>query len=188
VQILFERGRFLPADTAPTASALRLYAVGLIGYSTARIASPAFYALRESRVPVVVSICTIAANIVVSLALVRVLGYRGLALGTSVAALANGGLLLWLLRQRLNGIDGRRLAVALLKITAASLVMAAVVLVVDHGAHALVAGDSLGRQSLRLGLDIGSGLAALAASAKLLAIDEFGEAMALVRARIGDRT
>ena len=45
VRLLFERGRFLPADTAATAAALRFYAVGLVGYSAARIASPAFYAL-----------------------------------------------------------------------------------------------------------------------------------------------
>src|SRR6185295_9548807 len=35
VKLLFERGRFLPADTASTAAALRWYALGLIGYSTA---------------------------------------------------------------------------------------------------------------------------------------------------------
>ena len=52
VQLLFERGRFLPADTAATAAALRFYAIGLVGYSAARIASPTFYALGESRVPV----------------------------------------------------------------------------------------------------------------------------------------
>ena len=106
VQLLFQHGRFLPADTTPTAAALRFYAVGLIGYSTARIASPAFYALRQSRVPAIVSVCTIAANIVVSLALVRTLGFRGLALGTSLAALANGALLMLLLRRRLDGIGG----------------------------------------------------------------------------------
>ena len=87
-----------------------------------------------------------------------------------------------------NGIDGSRLASALLKITAASLVMAAVVFVVEYGARAGVSGDSLAAQSARLALEIGSGLAALAASAKLLAIDEFGEALALVRARLGGRS
>ena len=118
VQLLFQHGRFLPADTTPTAAALRLYAVGLIGYSTARIASPAFYALQQTRVPAIVSTCTIAVNIVLSLALVRTLGFRGLALGTSLAALANGALLILLLRRRLDGIGGGHLAVAFAKILA----------------------------------------------------------------------
>jgi putative peptidoglycan lipid II flippase len=183
VQLLFQHGRFLPADTTPTAAALRFYAVGLIGYSTARIASPAFYALRQSRVPAIVSLCTIAANIVVSLALVRTLGFRGLALGTSLAALANGALLMLLLRRRLDGIGGRRLAIAFVKILAASLVMAAAVSMVEHGAEAVIAGDRLAAQLIRLALEIGSGLGALAASARLLAIVEFRDAVTLVRAR-----
>ena len=45
VQLLFERGQFLPADTAATAAAVQLLRVGLVGYSAARIASPTFYAL-----------------------------------------------------------------------------------------------------------------------------------------------
>ena len=64
VRLLFERGHFTPSDTASTAAALRLYAVGLVGYATVRILSPVFYALRQSRVPVAVSLCTIAINIV----------------------------------------------------------------------------------------------------------------------------
>src|SRR5580765_6918269 len=89
VRLLFERGRFLASDTTATAAALRFYAVGLVGYATARIASPVFYALRRSRVPVMVSVATIAVNVAGNIALVRVLGFRGLALGTSIAMLAN---------------------------------------------------------------------------------------------------
>jgi putative peptidoglycan lipid II flippase len=186
VKVLFEHGRFLPADTAPTAAAVRLYAAGLIGYSTTRIAAPVFYALRQSRIPVAASICTIAANIVFSLALVRTMGFRGLALSTSLAALANGALLMLLLRRHLDGIGGSRLAVAFAKITLASLGMAAAVTVVRHGAEAVVAGNNLATESVRLALEIASGLAALAAFAKVLAIAEFGEALALLRARLDE--
>src|SRR5439155_8051735 len=35
VEVLFEHGRFTAVDSAATASALRLYAVGLVGYSAA---------------------------------------------------------------------------------------------------------------------------------------------------------
>jgi putative peptidoglycan lipid II flippase len=184
VQLLFQHGRFLAADTTPTAAAVRFYAIGLIGYSTTRIASPAFYALQQSRVPAIVSSCTIAANIALSVVLVRTLGFTGLALGTSLAALVNGALLMLWLRRRLDGIGGRGLAVAFAKILAASLVMAAVVRVVELGAETVAAGDSLAAQSMRLALEIGSGLGALATSARLLAIAEFREAVALVRARL----
>src|SRR2546422_5597176 len=107
VRVLFERGHFLPADTGATAAAVRLYAVGLVGYSAARIASPAFYALGRSRVPVLVSVGTIALNVALSVTLVRAMGFLGLALGTSIAALANGGGLVWVLPPRPGGV-GRR--------------------------------------------------------------------------------
>jgi putative peptidoglycan lipid II flippase len=184
VRILFEHGRFLPADTAPTAAALRLYAAGLVGYSTVRIVSPVFYALGQSRIPVAASIGTIAANIVLSLVLVRTIGFRGLALGTSLAALANGGLLMLLLGRRLAGLGAAGLTFAFAKITLASLAMALVVTVVKHGAEAVGTGGSLAMQSVRLALEIGSGLVTLATFAKLLAIPEFGDAMSLVRTRL----
>ena len=47
VALIFERGRFTPADTAATAAALACYAPGLVGYSVVKLISPAFYALRE---------------------------------------------------------------------------------------------------------------------------------------------
>ena len=184
VKLLFERGRFLPADTASTAAALRLYALGLIGYSTARIVAPTFYALRQSRVPVIVSACTVAANVVISVVLVRLIGFQGLALGTSLAALANGGLLVLLLRKRLRGINGAALTVSLFKVTTAAAVMALATVGIEHGAGVIVASDGVGAQLFRLGLAIGGGLATLAAGAKLLKIREFGDAIELVRSRV----
>jgi putative peptidoglycan lipid II flippase len=185
VRLLFEHGRFLPSDTAPTAAALRFYAVGLIGYSTARIAAPAFYALRQSRIPAAVSLCTIVTNTLFSVVLARLLGFRGLALGTSLAALVNGALLMLLLRRRLAGINGTHLSVAFAKIAVASTAMAAVLMAVVRVAEAGVPGNGLTAQSIRLTLEIAAGLAALAAAANLLAIAEFREAVTIVKSRLG---
>ncbi len=185
VQLLFEHGRFGPADTAPTAAALRLYAVGLIGYSTARIVSPTFYALRESKIPVAVSMGSIALNVVLSTALVEVIGFRGLALGTALAALFDGALLMFLLRQRLNGIGGATLAVAFAKVTLAGLVMAAATVGVEWILTGIVLGGSVYAQAVRLSLEIVTGLAVLAVAAKLLRISEFADAVALLRSRLG---
>ncbi len=183
VRLLFERGHFLPADTVQTAAALRFYALGLVGYSTVRIASPTFYALHRSRVPVVVSVCTIAVNVILSVALVRVMGFRGLALGTSVAALANGLLLAWLLRSVLNGIDGGRLAIVLLKTVAAGLAMTAVTLGVQAAMRAVLPDGHFVAQATRLAAAIGFGLIALAGSAKLLRIREFDDVVAVLKVR-----
>jgi putative peptidoglycan lipid II flippase len=181
VRLLLERGQFLASDTAATAAALRFYAVGLVGYSTARIISPVFYTLGESRVPVAASIVSIAVNIVASVLLVRTLGFRGLALGTSLAAIANGALLLALLRRRLHGIDGRRLSATLGKIVAASGLMAAVALAVERWMASVAPGTSTPIQAARLAVAIGAAVIALGISAKLLRVAELDEAVTLAR-------
>ena len=183
VEVLFERGRFLPADTAATAAALRLYAVGLIGYSAVRIASPTFYALGQSRIPVTVSVCTIVLNVVFSVALVRVMGFAGLALGTSLAAMANGALLLWLLSRRLDGIDAADLTRAFLKVSAATAVMVAVTLGADRALSDILPGDAFAPRASRLATSITAGLVSLAAAAKLFRIREFDDMRNSLRKR-----
>src|SRR5437867_5404119 len=170
VRLLFEHGRFQAADTAMTADALRFYALGLIGYSAVRIASPTFYALGRSRVPVAVSVGAIILNIVCSVVLVGTMGFRGLALGTSIAALANGALLIAFLRRHLNGIDGARLVIALTKSVAAGSALAATAWIVDVEMRGLLPDGHFLAQATRLACAIGGGLAVLAASAKLLRI------------------
>lgn len=187
VAVMFERGRFTTADTMATAAVLQLYAMGLVGYSIVRIISPTFYALQRSRVPVMASAASVLVNIALNVWLVRVMSYRGLALGTSVTALVNAGAQLWLLGRELDGLDGRRLADSVVRVAAATLVMA----VVTWGSYALadawLPGASLGRQILRLSASIAAALAALAVSAHRLDIPEYAEARDLVLGRFRGR-
>ena len=83
-----------------------------------------FYALGRNRVPVVVSVAAVAVNVAASLGLVGTLGFRGLALSTSLAALVHGAALLVVLRGALGGLHGRRLTATLVKSAAASAAMA----------------------------------------------------------------
>jgi putative peptidoglycan lipid II flippase len=183
VRLLFEHGRFQPADTAATAAALQCYAIGLVGYSTARITSPIFYALGQSRVPVVLSTVSIVVNILLSLVLVNRIGFRGLALATSIAALVNGGASVWLLRRRLGGIDERRLAATFGKTAVAAAGMTAAALTIVHGLSTIAPGGGPPSQALRLFAAIGGGLVVLAIGAKLLRISEFDEMVQELRSR-----
>ncbi|HEY2151441.1 MAG TPA: murein biosynthesis integral membrane protein MurJ [Vicinamibacterales bacterium] len=175
VQLLFEHVRFQPSDTIATASAVRFYSLGLVGYSAVRIASPTFYAIGRSRIPVMVSGAAIVINAVASLVLVRWLGFSGLALGTSIAAVANAALLVWLLSGRLDGLELPRLSLTFGKVVLSTAVMAAAVLVIQAGMQRALPGSHLASQAVRLVVSISGGLVALAAAATLLAIDEFDE-------------
>ena len=185
VRVIFERRAFLPSDTAATAAALQFYAVGLLGYSIVRIASPAFYALGDSRTPVSISIAAVIANAGLNLALVRVLGYRGLALGTSVAALFNAGALIWFLHRRLDGLDDRRVLSSFARIIVASLVMGMAAVAIDRALTAWIPGNAFVVQAARLFVTILSALLVLALAAHVLKIREFREGLMLIAKRGG---
>ncbi|MGE3403838.1 MAG: murein biosynthesis integral membrane protein MurJ [Vicinamibacterales bacterium] len=187
VRVIFEHGRFTAMDTANTAAALQYYAIGLIGYSVVRIASPTFYALGRSRTPVTVSMITVVVNASLNVALVQVLGFRGLALGTSIAAIFNATVLMILLRGHLGGINGGRLASSFVRITLASAVMGAAAIACDRLLTAWLPGDSVALQALRLAVTIGAALLVLAGAAAALRVREFHEGFALVARRLRRR-
>jgi putative peptidoglycan lipid II flippase len=187
VELLLEYKKFLPADTAATAAALIYYAPGLIGYSAVKIASPSFYALNDSRTPVVVSVASVALNLVLNLVLVGTMGYRGLALGTAIAAMFNAVVLLALLARRIHGLDARRLTIALVKIAAASIVMGAAAYVTSEWLRALLPGGEWYIRAVRVFGSIAPAVLVLLAAARALGIAELKDAMDRVFRRLGRR-
>ena len=184
VRLLLERRAFTGSDTAATAAAVQLYAIGLIGYSVVRITSPTFYALGRNRTPVLVSVATVAVNASLNIALQRAFGFKGLALGTSLAALFNATTLLFLLRRELGTLDGRRLTIAFARIAVAAAVMGVTALGAETGLSRVIPGDATLLQAIRLGTTIAAALVVLAASARALRIREFDDAFALVAHRL----
>jgi putative peptidoglycan lipid II flippase len=109
VELLFQYGKFNLADTAATARALAAYALGLAAYSAVKVLVPACYALGRTRLAVVASAVTVGITIALNLAMIGPFGFVGLALGTSLAALANAVLLLLALRRALGPEAGAAL-------------------------------------------------------------------------------
>jgi putative peptidoglycan lipid II flippase len=150
-----------------------------------KIASPSFYSLRDSRTPVIVSVISVLVNLGLNLMLVRVMGYRGLALGTALAAIFNAGVLLWLLDRRLEGLDGRRIAIALAKILAASAAMGLAAYIAAYWLASLgPATPGWHWKSLTVFGAIGAGVVVLVSAAKVLRIAEFDEALSRVLRRV----
>jgi putative peptidoglycan lipid II flippase len=185
VSLILERGSFGPGDTAATAAALVCYAPALLGYAAVKIASPTFYALRDSRTPVLVSALSVAVNVALNLALVRVAGFRGLALGTAIAATLNAGVLLWLLRGRIGGLDSRQNARPFALITVASFVMGLAAWGTQYGLEIALPGNGTLLRAVRVFTSIAVALGVLVGVARLLHIEEFKEALARVTSRLG---
>lgn len=185
IALIFERGQFDAEDTRQTAMALCFNAVGLTAYSAVRVLAPSFYALKETRIPMLVSLVSIAINYLVANWTVTYLGigHRGLALSISVVAIVNFLLLLFFMRQRLGGIEGRALSSTLLRVTLASLVMAGTCWQVSRSlANWIPLGTFSGRLTNVLG-SILVGIAVFIAGARLLRLEEMERLISAVRRR-----
>lgn len=114
VSAIFGGGEFNAWSVRATGWALLFYALGLVGHALVEIVARAFYALHDTRTPVVVGLAAMLANIVLSLGLISLfasLGWMphgGLALANSLATTGEMLILLVLIRQRLGGLEGRR--------------------------------------------------------------------------------
>jgi len=102
IALLFEHGRFTPQDTARTLYVLRFLIVGLVGYGMSHLLTRAFYALKDTKTPVLISALAVGANIALDYLLIGPLGIGGLALATSLAGLIQMAALALMLRRRLG--------------------------------------------------------------------------------------
>jgi putative peptidoglycan lipid II flippase len=124
VQILLQRGAFTAESTAMTVAALQLFAVGLFAHAGLETITRAFYAMHDTATPVRIGVAAVGLNIILSLLLIGPLLQGGLALANSIATSLEMVVLLYLLRPRLGGVDGRTLASSGLKMLAGAVVMA----------------------------------------------------------------
>lgn len=116
VAALFQRGAFNARSTEMVAWGLLWYTLGLMGHSVVEILSRAFYAMHNTRTPVMVSVGAMSLNVLFSFAFSTLfvqLGWMplgGLALANTVATSLEAVALLVLIRKRTGGIEGQSLA------------------------------------------------------------------------------
>ncbi len=132
VALLFQRGEFDAQSTAETAWALQFYAVGLIAHSGLEIITRVYYAMQDTRTPVVVGVGAMVLNVGLSLVLLGPFAHGGLAFANSLATIGEVLVLFNLLRRR-PGWDAVKLGSSLWRIGAASAVMGLVVALVAGG-------------------------------------------------------
>jgi putative peptidoglycan lipid II flippase len=170
---VYQGGHFGAYDTHQTALALECYAAGLVGFAAMKVLAPAFYALDDAWTPMAVSLASIVLNLALALALVRGtrMGHAALALATSLVALVAAAALSAMLHRRLDGFEGRRLAMSAIKITVAALAMGAVCRISSVTIHRTVDGARLPHLA-DLGISIPLGVAVFYLAARTLRVTE----------------
>ncbi len=98
--VLFHYGKFDHQDLVMVSQAMIGYSFGLVGLIAIKVLAPGFYAQQNIKTPVKIAIFTLVLTQMFNLVFVPVFAHAGLALATSLAALANAGLLYLGLRKR----------------------------------------------------------------------------------------
>lgn len=181
VGTLFQLGRFQKESTEMVSQGLVYFSFGLLAYGVVEIITRAFYALQDTRTPVIIAVLTVGLNLVLSSALGRenTLGMGGLALGLALATNFEMLALLWLLYRKIGSLAGgnETLLLPMLKIVLAADAMAAVLWLLTRFLNPVLAqADKLVLIILTIAL-VGIGAATYAVAALVLGIDELKAAL-----------
>ena len=189
IGMIYERGRFTASDTSQTAEALMFYALGLTAYSAIKVLAPAFYALKDTRIPMLASVLSIITNYFVAKLSIEYfgIGHRGLALSVSAVAIINFGMLFFFLRRKLGGIDGWSLLLAFVKIVVAALLMGAACYLVSEQLIHFLGNQALLARVVNVMLSVGVGVIVFGVAAKLMRVSELEQLSAALMRRFGKR-
>ena len=187
-RFLYERGETGVLDTVGTAGVLFVYAFGLCGFSTLKIVTDGFYAYKDIRAPVIVSICAVILNVCLNyLFIYRELFFdpRAVVFSTVLTVTLNCGVLLLLLRRKVGRLGMRQVGQLTLKILVASAVMG----VVCWLTNGFIEGDWLGTEGIGprvtgVFAPIGLSLITLAGMYKLLKVSEFEDILNVFKRRL----
>lgn len=98
--VLFEGGRFTAADAATSALVLSILVAGLPAYVMIKVLAPGFYARKDMKTPVVITLTTLALSVVANFLWIEEVGIAILPLTTALAAWVNALALYALLARR----------------------------------------------------------------------------------------
>ena len=127
VALLLQRGAFDAHDTQLTAYALGFFALGLVSHALVEVSARSFYALKDTKTPVVIGVAAMTLNVLLSLLLIKPLQIGGLALANATATTLEMLTLLWFLRRKLGGWEEGRVFASLARAAGASALMAGLI-------------------------------------------------------------
>jgi putative peptidoglycan lipid II flippase len=183
VVLVYERGQFDPRSTDLVAWALLWYAAGLVGHALVEVLARSFYALHDTRTPVIIGASAMGLNVALSLLFAYLftqigwMPHGGLALANSLATGIEAVGLLVLMRRRLGGVQGRLLARGLLQALFAGGLMTA-------GLALWLGWAGASPAWLVVGVGVLLGVALYALGLLVLRVEEFRELLAFLRRRV----
>ena len=125
VRIVYGVSNFPWEATLKTSYTLAFFSISIFAQSTNYLLTRAFYALKDTKTPVIVSLFTTALNVLLSLFFVTELkfGVWAVALSFSITSLIDTILLFYLLHKQIGGFEIEKILIPFTKISYATLFM-----------------------------------------------------------------
>ena len=180
VQLIYQHGQFVPADTAAVAPILAFFTLGMAFANVNVMFNRGFQSMQRPWLPLYVGIVNLVLNALLDWVLYKPLGARGIVLSTSIVSAFNFVALLVLMRRQIDSVDGRRILVSLGKILTCSAALAAVSWGLWHGLRSF-ADSGLVPLILVVGAVFGAGGLVYLGAAKLLRVEELSVVNLLMR-------
>lgn len=184
IELLFQRGEFVAADTLRAVWVLGMYSVGLWAFSSVHVVTRAFYSQQDTKTPVKCASAMVGLNVALNVILVLTpLRESGLALATSICSALNFLILGGILRRRIGHIGARSILASVTKTAIATGAMAATCLIVlavlPHSA-------SLKVRLVRVAAPMAAGTVVFLVAAVVLKAEELRDlGLAVIRRRRG---
>ena len=126
--IIYGHGQMTPEDVEAISMLLKFYSIGMAGLAINEVLSKTFFAMQESKIPMITSVVSMVINVALAYILFNVMGVNGLALATAIGSIVNAILNAILLRRKYPDLTSNIGIGEILKSVAATAVMAAVVI------------------------------------------------------------
>ncbi|CEO13914.1 virulence factor MviN [[Clostridium] sordellii] len=184
VRILFQRGAFDEKSTALTATALVFYSIGMVGVGLRDILGKVFYSLKDTKTPMINGIIAVILNIVLNIALVKVMGHGGLALATSLSAIICILLLFGSLKKKIGYYGQDKIKSTFLKSLISSLIMGVVTYFIYKFLSGML-GLGFIQEAISLGVSVGIGTIVYATLVVALKVEEIYMLIDMIKKKIG---
>jgi putative peptidoglycan lipid II flippase len=182
IRLVYQRGEFGPAETTLVGTALFWFAFSLPTNGVYLLQTRTFFSLQRPWQATGLAVIDLVVSAIAAAALYKPFGVGGIVAGTGIGTSAAVFAQAYVLRREFGGLELGRLLSTVIRISIASLVLAAVSWLVWDGLDSLL-GRSTVAQIVSLGAGMTLGAVAYLGTARVLRIAELEQILRLLRRR-----
>ena len=181
---MYQQGAVTTVQIELVSVILVYYCIGVVGYGAQQILNRGFYAVQDTKSPVLINVFVLLFNIIISIILVGPFTYRGLAMAYSLSGLLSMLVLGVALRFKIGQYGGKALVKSALQSIIASAVMGLAVYFVANGLEQVLDLSSKLMQVLQVGIGITAGVVVYAAMAIVMRMEEAQQVLRIVKRKL----